>query len=420
MHILLANRWYPPHSGYGGVAMYDYYLAHALSDLGHEVTVVACRWSPSDPAMHLDGPVTVHRILHQDYPRLRRLPGLRYWWRALQQLSYSRQVATQVTAIARSRAVDVVEFAEINAEGYFYSRQLGRSPVVVRCHTPTGVLSRYYTRDEMPYNTTVIAACERHAMRRADALTAPSHDMARTGATLAGVPVDHVSVIPNGLDASEFRPISERVLARPSTATDAFTVLHVGRLERAKGAGVLIAAVPQILQSLPSARVVFVGNSLNDSQGRNWQDRLEGACRAAGVGDRLFFHGYVSQEELLAQYAIAQVVLVPSVLYESFSYTCAQAMACGLPVVASRIGGIPETVLDGESGILITPGDSAELVASVMRLAGDAGMRRRMGQAGRVQAEALFDARNVARQMLAIYERVCGVAVVSAEAVEYA
>jgi glycosyltransferase involved in cell wall biosynthesis len=97
--------------------------------------------------------------------------------------------------------------------------------------------------------------------------------------------------------------------------------------------------------------------------------------------------------------------VVPSILYESFSYTCAQAMAAGRPVVATRIGGIPETVEDGVTGLLVEPGNAAELAEALIRLALDPVQRARMGQAGRERVARDFNPATVARRMLAVYAR---------------
>jgi starch synthase len=96
--------------------------------------------------------------------------------------------------------------------------------------------------------------------------------------------------------------------------------------------------------------------------------------------------------------------VVPTLNYESFSYTCAQAMAAGKPVVASRIGGIPETVQDEVSGLLVPPGDPSELAAALIQLARDPARRCAMGEAGRAHARREFDAATVAARVMQVYE----------------
>lgn len=400
MHIALVNQWYPPHSGYGGVAMYNYYLSHALHERGHRVSVVACRRSTDAPALHNDNGVTVHRLLSRDCYPLRRLPVLGRYVRPAQQLAYSRHVANQLREIEQSEGMDVVEFAEINAEGFFYVLRRHRAPAVVRCHTPTFVLRRYYRPEEMRYDTAITTILEKFCIRHADALTTPSRHMAQVIAAECGIPLERITVVPNALDTEEFCPASHK-----RNAADDIVILHVGRLERGKGIHVLAEAIPLVLAAVPCARFVFAGDDGVLPDGRSQRAALQEYFADLGWDSRVELRGRVSQAKLLAAYAEADLCVVPSLIYESFSYTCAQAMACGLPVVASRIGGIPETVGDGVAGLLVEPGDVSGLAQAIICLAQDAALRRRMGAAGRARAAALYDARRVAELTLAVYER---------------
>ena len=105
-------------------------------------------------------------------------------------------------------------------------------------------------------------------------------------------------------------------------------------------------------------------------------------------------------------YQQTDIAVVPSLLYESFSYTCAQAMAAGVPVVASRIGGIPETVDDGINGILVEPENAEALAAAIIKLAKDDVLRKKTGNKGREKAERSFDIRKISLQFIRLAEAV--------------
>lgn len=400
MHIALVNQWYPSESGYGGIAMYNYYMAHALTTLGHRVSVVACRWSDEAASFQRDGPVDIHRILSRDYYRLRSVPGIGRYVRPLGQLLYSRRVAHKLREIHQTQKIDVVEFAEVNAEGFFYARA-SQAPVVVRCHTPTFVLRKYYRKSEMGYDTHITTWCEKQTIRRAHRLTAPSADMARVIAGECGLPVQSIAVIPNSLCLNEFAYPGPK----PQLRRDSVTVLHVGRLERVKGIDVLVEAIPAIVTQVPCVRFIFVGDDRSTATGSSQKAELESRLAATGALSNVQFMGGVGQEELVELYHQADICVVPSMLYESFSYTCAQGMAAGKPVVASRIGGIPQTLDNGVCGILVTPGDKDELADAIVRLAQDPALRERMGRAGRARVEREFDAVKVARQTTGVYEQ---------------
>lgn len=407
MHLVLANQWYPPESGWGGVAMWNYTMAHAYLALGHQVTVIASRASAQIPAFMEIDRIRVRRLLVRDTYRWRRLPGIGRYVRPAQQVAYARRVDRALRELHRKQPMDVVEFAEVNAEGFFYARE-PLTPFVVRCHTPTFVLRRYYDKREMPYDTRIISWCEKDLIHRAHALTAPSRDMAQTIAIECGVPVEKIAVIPNALASDEWRVAgyenqpTDDSTTRPS---EYFTVLHVGRLERVKGVQVLVDAIPSIVKRVPKARFVFIGDDLRTAGGNSQRVELEDKLRQDNVLAQVEFLGEVDHATLLDWYGRADICVVPSLLYESFSYTCAQAMAAGKPVVASRIAGIPETLNAREGGILVTPGDALELAEAVVRLACDPGLRARLGQAGRGRVAREFDPIKVAQRNLEVYER---------------
>lgn len=388
MHIVLANRWYPPYTGYGGVAMYDYYLAHALVALGHRVTILAARWSQEIPECEDDQGVTVRRIYFPDRNRLNRLPLVGRYARPFLQWLYSRDVAKALKLLDKADPFDVVEFAEVNAEGWAYLHQRVRRPVVVRCHTPTFVLRDHYTPAEMPYDTVWTTRMEQDCIRRADALTAPSQDMARTVSERMGFSVERFTVIPNPLNVQAFA-----VERQQKSPEEEIVVLHVGRLDRVKGVEVLAQAIPSIVQQYPNVRFVYVGDDRPTGQGDTWRQRLTAGFVQAGVDSHVTFTGPVDHAGLLDWYRRADIAVVPSLVYESFSYTVAQAMAAGLAVIATRSGGIPETL--GNSGLLVPQGDPQALQAALVGLVTTPESRVRLQRQAisRIQA---FDAQWIA------------------------
>jgi glycosyltransferase involved in cell wall biosynthesis len=390
----------------GGVAMHNYYTAGALVKAGHRVTVIAARWSTDVPALDQSEGVVVHRLLSQHRSWLHRLPILGRHARAFVQGCYSRQVARTLRALEQSSPPDVVEFADIEAEGYSYLCGRPRSPVVIRCHTPAFVLHNYYRVEERNWSTGRIEAREKTCLSRATALTAPSQDMARTIAAGCGLQEDRITVIPNALDVEPFVAEGRKAQANRSS-TDEAVILHVGRLDRGKGIAVLTEAIPSVLAEAPATRFVFVGEDRSDGRGGMWRGRLEAELKNRGVADRVQFTGPVSHEELTGWYGRADVAVVPSLIYESFSYTCAQAAAAGLPVVASRIGGIPETIPDGVAGFITKPGDAGQLAKALVRLVRDPELRRRMGDAGQQKAVQEFHAPVVAKRLYEVYSRLC-------------
>ncbi len=391
MYIALVNRWYPPQS-FGGVAMHNYHSAHAYASLGHDITVISRRLTRRTPFQQSDGPIDVRRVRQiPDSYRLRQAPLLGRYVYPLRQLYYSAAVCRATKKLAGLSRPDIVEFADVNAEGFFWQRQPGQL-MVVRCQTPTFVLRRYHPDSEMPYDTSIISRCEKAAIRRADLLVAPSNHMANTIAEACRLPLSRFVVIPDALDTEEFSP----GLSESSDFDNDIEILHVGRLERAKGVLLLAEAIPYVLDRVDNIKFVFIGPDRSNGQGESNRASMEAYLRRYIDQERVVFKGKVSHVELLRAYRQSDISVVPSILYESFSYTCAQAMACGLPVVASRIGGIPETV--GDAGVLIEPGNLNQLVEALTTLAKDESLRVKLGEQARRKAVRDFSAGNVAER----------------------
>jgi len=399
MHIVLVNRWYPPHTGWGGVAAYNFYLGHALAKLGHSVTVVASRLNENTPQIQHDDSVTVHRLLDREHYYLGKLPYIGRYARPYFQLMYSRRVAHFLGQLERQGKHDIIEFAEINAEGFAYLRQSRRLPVVVRCHTPTFILKRYYTSREMPFDTIFTGKMEEFCIHQADALSAPSFDMARSVSTACNIEASRFIVIPNPLDTSLYALTPEV----NSNNHHPITILYVGRLERVKGIEILAHAIPKVLKEVPNSRFVFIGADRSDGEGSTWRTRLEKFFLEQGLLEHVLLLGDLSQQELLSWYRKVDIAVVPSLLYESFSYTCAQAMAAGLAVMASDIGGISETI--DQAGILIDPGDVSTLIHQLVRLVSDADERRHYQQLAKSRSGSYFDSAIVANQTVDFYSQ---------------
>lgn len=400
MHIVIANQWYPPESGWGGVAMYNHAIAHAYRELGHDVTIVARRNEATTPAYTETDGIRIHRLLTHDRYYWRRMPVAGYYSRPAQQLAYSWRVKRAIEGVNKTRPIDVVEFAEINAEGFFFARA-PRIPFVVRCHTPTFVLRDFIASDELPYDTRVISACEKDMIRRAHAVTTPSKDMARRIAAATGIEREKIAVIPNPLPSygSNGNANGHKQVRTESE----LTVLYVGRVERAKGILVLAEAIPEIIRHVPKVRFLIAGYDRSTPRGTSQRAELEQQLASAGVRANVEFLGAVDQSNLGALYERADLCVAPALQYESFSYTCAQAMAAGKPVIATRVGGVPETVGDGVSGIIVEAGDAGELAEAIVRLLKDEDRRLEMGRAGQEKVSREYEPRKIAQQNLDVY-----------------
>ncbi|MDQ2785544.1 MAG: glycosyltransferase family 4 protein, partial [Chloroflexota bacterium] len=191
------------------------------------------------------------------------------------------------------------------------------------------------------------------------------------------------AVIYNGIDTEQFSPRDTDMAWRQQiTGGAAPVILWVGRLERWKGTIDALRALALLDFDRP-AHLVIVGDGPEAS-------RLRDAARSLGIADRVHLLGACDHARLPEIYAAADIVVGTSFANETFGMTLAEASACARPVVATRFGGFPEVVRDGETGLLVPPRDPQALAAALRTLLHDPERRRAMGEAGRAHVVAHF------------------------------
>ncbi len=244
-----------------------------------------------------------------------------------------------------------------------------------------------------------------HAVDRIVAATQHERQLLRQ---LYRVPAERVAVIPLGVDLEAFAPRS-REEARALVGARGIALeggqrvlLAIGRLEPLKGFDILVRALAQLTVADDVVLLIAGGDARSEPE----RARLEAVAREVGVAGRVRFLGAVPHEQLPALYNAADVVVVPS-FYESFGLVALEAMASGVPVVASRVGGLVATISDGRTGYLVPwrcPEPFAEKIELLLR---NEPLRRALGVAGRASMEQYAWA-TVAGRLGELYDEVLG------------
>jgi glycosyltransferase involved in cell wall biosynthesis len=395
----------------GGQGVYTRYLTRELVALGHEVTVFS-----GPPYPELDegvGFVPVPSLdLYRDPDpfRIPRLEEMRDWvdWYEVAVMCTAGfpEPRTFTLRARRLLAARRGEFDLVHDNQSLGSGLLGMMrdgwPLLATIHHPITVdreldlshaeswqrrlaLRRWYGFVRM----------QRRVARRVPRVVTVSQSSRRDVAEQLGVPASRIAVVPVGVDERVFRPRPDvaRVPGRLMTTASADVPM--------KGLVPLLEALARLRAERPDAHLVVVG-------------RLREGSRVPAVLSRLdleravqFVSG-VSEERLVGLYGEAEVAVVPS-LYEGFSLPAVEAMACGVPVVATTGGALPEVCgPDGQSALLVPPGDPGALARALSRLLGDAVLRARLGEAGRRRTLERFTwpvtARGTAEQYRALLE----------------
>ena len=201
-----------------------------------------------------------------------------------------------------------------------------------------------------------------------------------------------IDVVRNGVDVSRFQPRAN------DAARETVRLLFVGtRHATLKGAYDILAVIPAVLREAPGARFVFAGEDA---------ERIEERCvRGTPLAPHCEFAGWKNPEEIAAYYADADVLLLPSQM-EASPMALLEAMAAGLPVIASAVGAIPEILIAPDNGMLIEAGDRTALAGAILTLLRDADLRRRIGRNNRAKAEAELDDAQFAASLGRVYDDV--------------
>ena len=322
--------------------------------------------------------------------------------RTLRYPRFSVKVGDAVAEMVKAGRVDLVDAQGLCALGYGRRRQADpglRAPLVMN---PQG-LEEHKTTGLKRLALSRLRALSREAARLSDRVIATDEATREDVPKLLGVDAARVAVIPNGIEPSEVArltpsdPAAVVHAAVPALAGSSLLLLSVGRLEGYKGFGDVLAALARLqgVAALPARWAWVVAGEGPDRRA------LERRARADLAGHAYFLRG-VGSATLHALYARADV-FVHAPRYEGSSLVTLEAMAHGLPVVATRAGGIPDKVRDGETGRLVAPGDVDGLAAALADLAADSSRRQEMGRRGRARAEAEFAWETIIERVLALY-----------------
>jgi colanic acid/amylovoran biosynthesis glycosyltransferase len=238
----------------------------------------------------------------------------------------------------------------------------------------------------------------RRLFQRGDLFTANSRFTAGRAEAL-GCPKDKIVVLPVGVDLGDFKHT-----VRKATPGEEIRLLTVARLVEVKGIEYGIRAVARVTRSFPRIRYQIVGDGPMLTQLRELADNL-------GVAGSVDFLGGQTRDEVGRLYDRAHLFLLPGVVgsdgaQEGQGLVLLEAQACGIPVLATRVGGIPESVLDGDSGYLVGQRDVDALSKKLAHLIEHPELWPEMGRKGRALVEGKFDADSLHEQLVGIYQGV--------------
>lgn len=396
--ILLGN--YPP--PYGGVPTHIKYLADYLVGRAWDVHVVS--FVGATPGVEHGAGYPVYRLTRRSR------------WARLRQLSWADTVhaVCQGSALLRSprlvlnwvftanfvrelvkrhnvTLISAYHLLGAGTVGSWLNAELGVRLV-------TTVFGEIYSQTEL-HRCHIGEVCQVIAHSRR--LLSCSHHCAASFKELGLDP--QVEAIHYGIDVEHFRPGSggDVVRARLGIGPDVPLVIYVARMVQEMGLHVLLAAIPEVIRSHPKAAFLIAGN-----RGELTADAEAMAMRFPG---RVFVMPDVPYPDLPAHYDASTLAVAPSINARAcLGLSIAEAMATERAVIGARVGGTAEVIVEGETGVLVPPGDAGALATAIIALVDDEAARAKMGRRGRARALSHFDKDLTNRRMEQIFEEVLG------------
>jgi N-acetyl-alpha-D-glucosaminyl L-malate synthase BshA len=360
---------------YGGSGIVGSELGKELAERGHTVHFIAS--SLPTRLTKLSERVRFHEVEMMSYPLFEHQP-------------YTLALATKMAKVAETENLDLlhVHYAIPHSISAILARESlqphRRLPVITTLHG-TDITLVGADRSYLPIT--------RYGIVQSDGVTAISHYL--KNATAEIFDFDNIAVIPNFICASDYQRHAVEKLRAELSPNNEPLLVHVSNFRPVKRPVDCVEILARVLKTT-EARLVMVGDGSERSQ-------AEHRARCLGVFERCSFVG--KQPKIVDYLSASDVLLLPSE-QESFGLAALEAMACEVPVIASRVGGVPEVVTDGETGFLSEVGDLEKMSADAARLLADEEMRREMGRHARESAISRYSTDLVIPQYINFYERV--------------
>ena len=286
-----------------------------------------------------------------------RLKILDNWFRSYKDWIISKQMFKANNNFSSN----IMEFMDIHSEGYYFLKNKNyfkNSKIIIRSHTPWTLLRKYYqVKEKKNVDSKWSYNREYFCFKKCDIITTPSKNLKLNLINIFNLNEKKIVVLPNIIDTDHFKPLKVR------KNDGRFKMLHVGRFNRGKGVITLIKAFIKLAKKYDNIFLENVGKT-----DTNILLECKNLLKKNNLDQRVSFKNFIDYQDLPKYYGHTDVVIVPSELYESFSYTAAQGMSCGRVVIASDIGGIPETLNYGKAGLLFKPGDVRSLIDNIKKV----------------------------------------------------
>ncbi|UCD26352.1 MAG: glycosyltransferase family 4 protein [Candidatus Bathyarchaeota archaeon] len=393
MKICFVSPEYFPISG--GTGAYVYYLSRKLQKLGYNVHVVARH--TVDSTEIVDG-------VNVNYVKGVGNSLTRYW-------RFARAASRKLKELNRKFGFDIVH-SNLPLVPSFAIPEKSANALISTVHSTwkgeAEAIRRGSRRKLNPNEklmlrfNSLLRSYEKKLMKRSDALIAVSLYTKKELTELYDIDEEKIHVVYNGVDTQKFRPNRERAGLRLELGLEEKhkIILCVGRLYYRKGITILLKSIPEVVQKFEDVRFIISGKGFKKNE-----ENLRKLTQELDIEKHVMFLGYVPDEKLPDLYAASDIFVLPA-LYENFPFAILEAQSTGLPVISTKVGGIPEFLRENKNGFLVEPGDPEQLAQKIMTLLKDPELAEELGKCGRNLVEEKFAWPLITNQVVDLYQRI--------------
>jgi glycosyltransferase involved in cell wall biosynthesis len=401
INICVFIRIVEEHGVGGGMERQNRLLCEGLARLGHEVHVITTG-RPEGLEFLRKGDVAYHFLKGTPPGRYTTL----FWQRS----------ADKFHELHQDVNFDLVCSQSLGGFGYYKFRNKERDvPYVVILHGTTvsdlhtiwrGVRERpaFIEIAKFLYRLGRIVRyyllCWRGFLSQASKIIAVSQEIAETAMREYGPDRGKVVTIPNGVDMDVFKVSGEKrnyIRERYEIEETEVLLLVAGRVEADKGMHLAVKALPEIVKKRENVKLMIVGKG-------SYYPNLTKIVSRLSLSHKVILCGYVNNDEMPVYINACDIFLNPTIRFEGFPLIIPEVMACGKPIIASRIGGIPSAIEDGRDGILVEPGNVKSLVDKVIELIDDKSLADKLSGNARRRAEMDFSQERIVEQYLDVFD----------------
>jgi glycosyltransferase involved in cell wall biosynthesis len=363
----------------GGTGAYVYYLSRQLQKQGHNVHIITRHKMNSTETV--DG-VNIAYVKSEGHPLTK------YW-------GFARATSKKLEELNKKSALDIIH-ANLPLVPNFAIPKGSANALISTVHsTWKGEAEAIRHEGLRKLNTNerfmlefnyLLKSSEKKLMKRSDALIAVSMYTKEELTEFYDIDEEKIHVIYNGVDVEKFKPNKDRAGLRRELGLEEKQkiILFVGRLYQRKGLDTLLQSIPKVIQNFKDVKFVLSGEGFKQNK-----EKLLKLAKKLDIENHVLFAGYFPDEKLPDLYATSDIFVLPA-LYENFPFAILEAQATGLPVISTRVGGIPELITNNENGLLVDPADSEQLTEATLTLLQNPHFAEKLGRSGRKLVEEKF------------------------------